>query len=338
MKKGINIIMKKIRKCSAICFVLGCWVLLSLIGFLGKDTIYSRYSHDIKKKPYFVLVFEGIHDGVYPWSQKTTSLWEKWEQIAQERHENEIEEGVLSTEMEAGDSETEDLEEENVTETAAKEDEKENDNKDNADAAETEENEIREFQTVEKDYFSDAIFIGDSRTVGLHDYGGLDDAVFYATVGMNVYDLWEKEHCVIDGKKMSLEQLLSSRKFKKIYFQIGINEMGRGTVDGFIEAYRQSIEKFHELQPEAVIFIQGIMKVAKTKSEQDAIFNNEGIEERNQRIAELEDKKNIFYLDMNEVVCDEEGNLRSDLTFDDVHLYGSKYDAWVQFLLEHGIE
>ena len=28
---------------------------------------------------------------------------------------------------------------------------------------------------------------------------------------------------------------------------------------------------------------------------------------------------------MNEVVCDEEGNLKSSLTFDDIHLYGSKY-------------
>ncbi len=320
--------MKKFKKCSAICFVLGCWVILSVIGFLGKDTVYQRYTHDVKKKPYFVLVFEGIHDGIYPWSGKTTSLWEKWEQIAEEKNK---EESIISTETE---NEAEALGEEGEN-TASKED-----NTEKSDNNETEapEKEIRKFQTVEKDYFSDAIFIGDSRTVGLHDYGGLDDAVFYATVGMNVYDLWEKEHCEIDGKKVTLEELLSSRKFKKIYFQIGINEMGRGTLDGFMEAYRQSVERFRELQPEAVIFVQGIMKVTKTKSEQDAIFNNGGIEMRNSRIAELADNIDVFYLDMNEVVCDEEGNLRSDLTFDDIHLYGSKYDEWVQFLLEHGIE
>ena len=42
-------------------------------------------------------------------------------------------------------------------------------------------------------------------------------------------------------------------------------------------------------------------------------------------------------LDMNEVVCDEEGNLKSSLTFDDIHLYGSKYGIWVDYLKENGI-
>ena len=61
------------------------------------------------------------------------------------------------------------------------------------------------------------------------------------------------------------------------------------------------------------------------------------IEQRNERIAALADGKNIFYLDMNEVVCDEEGNLKSSLTFDDIHLYGSKYGIWVDYLKENGI-
>ena len=314
--------MKKIRKCSVICFVIIFWIVLSVLGYLGKDTVYSQYTLDVNKKPYFVFVLEGIHDGIYPWSGKTISLWEKWEQISEENAKDDKENNSSknNSKEQSGDYGTENV---------------------GIDTENTEDgwkNQKRQFQTVEEDYFSDAIFIGDSRTVGLHDYGGLDDATFYATVGLNVYDLWEKEHCEIDGKKMTLEELLTERKFGKIYFQIGINEMGRGTVDGFMGAYAQAIEKFREFQPDAIIFVQGIMKVAKEKSEQDEIFNNDGIEVRNERIAKLADNKNIFYLDMNEVVCDEDGNLRSDLTFDDVHLYGSKYGEWVQFLLEHGIQ
>ena len=113
--------------------------------------------------------------------------------------------------------------------------------------------------------------------------------------------------------------------------------MGRGTLDGFMTAYEDSVEKFRELQPDAVIFVQGIMKVAKEKSDKDPIFNNVGIEQRNERIAALADGKNIFYLDMNEVVCDEGGNLKNSLTFDDIHLYGSKYGIWVDYLKENGI-
>lgn len=306
--------MKKIRYCKITILILAGWVILSAIGFLGKNTVYSRYTIDVRKTPYFVLVMQGIHDGVYPWSSEHESLWDKWEKLAEQRKDEEQILGTESSEIVAEGTE-------NVVETETV----------------TETEEVKSFHPVDDSYFSDAVFIGDSRTVGLHDYGGLNDSTFYATVGMNIYNLWTEKFCEVDGEKVTLEEALKAKQYGKIYFQIGINEMGRGTLDGFMTAYEESVKKFRELQPDAVIFVQGIMKVAKEKSDKDPIFNNVGIEQRNERIAALADGKNIFYLDMNEVVCDEDGNLKSNLTFDDVHLYGSKYDIWVDYLKEKGI-
>lgn len=306
--------MKKIRYCKITILISAGWVILSAIGFLGKNTVYSRYTIDVKKTPYFVLVMQGIHDGVYPWSGEHESLWDKWEKLAEQRKDEEQILGTESSEIVAEGTE-------NVVETETV----------------TETEEVKSFHPVDDSYFSDAVFIGDSRTVGLHDYGGLNDSTFYATVGMNIYNLWTEKFCEVDGEKVTLEEALKAKQYGKIYFQIGINEMGRGTLDGFMTAYEESVKKFRELQPDAVIFVQGIMKVAKEKSDKDPIFNNVGIEQRNERIAALADGKNIFYLDMNEVVCDEDGNLKSNLTFDDVHLYGSKYDIWVDYLKEKGI-
>lgn len=311
--------MKKIRYGKITILILGCWLLFSIVGFIGKDSIYSRYTINVKKTPYFVLVLQGIHDGVYPWSSEKQSLWERWEQLAEkEPYENQGE-SAAATEETAQQVETETVA---ATETLVPEEV---------------EQPIREFHEVDNSYFSDAVFIGDSRTVGLHDYGGLDDSTFYATVGMNIYDLWTEKFCEVDGQKETLEDALRARTYGKIYFQIGINEMGRGTVDGFMKAYEESVAKFKELQPDAVIFVQAIMKVTKDKSDKDPIFNNPGIEERNARIAELADNRTVFYLDVNEVVCDENGALRKDITFDNIHLLGSKYDIWVDYLKKKGI-
>lgn len=296
-----------------------CWVLFSIVGYMGKDSIYKRYTIDTRKTPYFVLVLQGIHDGIYPWSSEKQSLWDKWEQQARKDGKNE---SVVATEEETENISATEAVSEDVTETAV---------------TESEEKPIREFHEVDDSYFSDAVFIGDSRTVGLHDYGGLDDSTFYATVGMNIYDLWTEKFCDVDGQKVTLEEALRARTFGKIYFQIGINEMGRGTVDGFMKAYEESVEKFRELQPDAIIFVQAIMKVTKDKSDKDPIFNNPGIEERNERIAALADNRTVFYLDVNEVVCDENGALRKDITFDNIHLLGSKYDIWVDYLKQKGI-
>lgn len=318
--------MKKIRYCKITILILTGWIVLSAVGYLGKDTIYKQYTIDVRKTPYFVLVLQGIHDGIYPWSSEHESLWDKWEHLAEARKED----------GEAIGTETGSTETVNVTDTELSEGTESVFPDDNVAETETEEP-VRTFHPVDDSYFSDAVFIGDSRTVGLHDYGGLDDATFYATVGMNVYNLWTEKFCEVDGEKVTLEEALKARQYGKVYFQIGINEMGRGTLDGFMTAYEESVQKFRELQPDAIIFVQGIMKVSKEKNDNDKIFNNTGIEQRNERIAQLADDRNIFYIDVNDVVCDEDGNLQSDLTFDEIHLYGSKYNIWVDFLKEKGI-
>ena len=191
---------------------------------------------------------------------------------------------------------------------------------------------------MDESYFDDAVFIGDSRTVGLHDYGGLDHADFYATVGMNIYDLWKDAFCNVNGQKVTLEEALKAKQYKKVYFQIGINEMGRGTLDGFMNEYQNAVEKFKTLQPDAIIYVQAIMHVTSKKSDSDPIFNNPGIDARNQRIQQLADGVRVFYIDVNEVVCDDQGGLKQELTFDNLHLYGSKYNIWVDFLKTKGIE
>lgn len=299
--------MKKLLKCPVTIGLFLIWLALSGAGYLDRDTLYKNYTVDLRTTPYFVLVFDGIHDGIYPWSSGGTLRGDSdiFPFGDEEEHRfGEQEGGVPQTEI--------------VTETE-------------------EIPKVREFCEVDESYFDDAVFIGDSRTVGLRDYGGLDKATFYATVGLNIYDMWTEEFCEVDGEKMTLEEALTKHQFKKVYFQIGINEMGRGNLESFMQEYVESVQKFKELQPNAIIYVQGIMHVTKEKSDSDKIFNNEGIEERNERIAQLADNQTIFYIDMNEVVCDKYGNLREDLTFDDLHLFGSKYGIWVDFLKTKGI-
>ncbi len=333
--------MKRFLRCRITVVVFLGWIVLSVIGYLGRDNIYKNYTIDIKKTPYFVLVFQGIHDGIYPWSAEPKDFWEKWNE--QQGGTEPGSEMVAETEETQATEEITEAEETGATEEAGATEESgatervDESVDDTESVGETEKPETKSFVDVDESYFEDAVFIGDSRTVGLQDYSGLN-ATFYATVGLNVYDMWDEDFCNLNGSKVSLEQALSVKQYKKVYFQIGINEMGRGTIDTFMEAYQKSVEKFMELQPDAIIYVQAIMKVTKSKSDNDPIFNNEGITARNERIAELADGQKIFYIDENEVVCDESGGLNPELTFDNLHLYGSQYGIWVDFLKTKGIK
>ena len=68
--------MKKFFKSKMVVSILAGWFLLSGVGYLGKDNIYQNYSVNTAKSPYFVLVFQGLRDHIYPWDIKWRELFE----------------------------------------------------------------------------------------------------------------------------------------------------------------------------------------------------------------------------------------------------------------------
>ena len=197
------------------------------------------------------------------------------------------------------------------------------------------------YVNVEDSYFSDALFLGDSRTVGMYEYGGLKDiATFYASTGLNIYKLLEAEIVEVPDQKakLSVEQALSENYFEKIYLMIGINEMGTGTVDSFMEKYREVVARLQELQPDAIIYLQGIMKVTTQRSEKGDYITNEGIEARNTEIAGLADNVRVYYLDVNPYICDETGGMEDSYTYDGVHLKAQYITIWKDYLKSHAVD
>lgn len=197
---------------------------------------------------------------------------------------------------------------------------------------------IPEYITVEDDYFSDAVFIGDSRTVGMFEYGGLEEiTTFYASKGLTVYKLFDSQIVPSAEGKISVEEGLKQNSFSKIYLMIGINEMGTGTVETFLEKYKEVVERLKELQPEAIVYVQAIIKVTAERSAKGDYINNEGIEARNEGIALLADNEKVFYLDVNPLICDESGGMIPSYTFDGVHLKAKYIEIWKDYLKTHAI-
>ncbi len=196
------------------------------------------------------------------------------------------------------------------------------------------------YMTVEDDYFSDAVFIGDSRTVGMYDYGGLQEiSTFYASKGMTIYRLLDAEVAYVSDQSemITIEEALQLCSFKKIYLMVGINEMGTGTVETFAAKYKEVVDRLLELQPEAILYVQGILKVTTERSEKGDYINNEGIIARNQEIEKLADNRRIFYLDANPEICDDTGGMEPSYTFDGVHLKGKYIEIWKNYLKNHAV-
>lgn len=197
------------------------------------------------------------------------------------------------------------------------------------------------YETVDETYFDDAAFIGDSRTLGLSDYIGFDQADFYCENSMTIFKLLEDEGIKYQktGDKVDLKEVLQQKKYGKIYIMLGINEYGYGNTGMWADKYRETVEQIREWQPEAIIYIMANLHISKEKDEDDkeVDFNNLNINDKNAASASLANGTDIFYLDVNPLFTDDDGYLNSDLTFDGVHLYAQHYDVWRQFLMEHAV-
>ncbi len=192
------------------------------------------------------------------------------------------------------------------------------------------------FTEASERYFEDALFIGDSRTVGLAEYGNLKEADFFATVGMSVYNLPKQKIDVAGEKNIDIETLLSNHSYGKIYFMLGLNELGYNR-QKTVDRYRAWLEYIRQMQPQAIIFIEANLHVTAKKSASDEECRNKDIDEFNKYTKELADNKSIFYVNVNELFDDGEGNLRADLTYDGVHILAKYYADWGEWLRKKAV-
>lgn len=177
------------------------------------------------------------------------------------------------------------------------------------------------------------LFIGDSRTAGLSEYGELGQAEVFADSGMSVFNLFDSRVKTKRGGRQTLQELLSQNQFQTIYLMLGINELGY-EYSSIIKKYQSVVETIQSLQPEAVLVLQANLHVTGKKSSSSSTYNNEKLNRLNSGIQAIAEEHSCFYLDVNPVFDDENGNLRADYSTDGSHILGKYYFVWVDWLKE----
>lgn len=188
----------------------------------------------------------------------------------------------------------------------------------------------------DESYFDDALFIGDSRTVGLRDMARLGEADYFCKVGMTIYTVFREAASDRDFGYCRLETLLTEKEYGKIYICLGLNEAGYG-ISSIQSKYASVLEQIRELQPEAKLIVHSVMTVSRAKAASSWSFRIERIQEINDMLAEFADDETVFYIDINQYIADEEGYLPTEYSADGCHLYGRYYDLWAEYLCQSAI-
>ena len=193
-----------------------------------------------------------------------------------------------------------------------------------------------QFTTAPEGYFKDALFIGDSRMVGIEMMGTLEDATFFTTVGLSLTGAMSATADVSGVGSTTLPALLQSRTFGKIYVMLGINDIG-GSVEALKQTYSNLVTRLREAQPDAIIYIMSNLHVSATQDARGTAVNNANLNNLNDYTKTLADGETIFYLECNDVFDDANGTLSADLTSDGIHVDGASYKKGGEWVAQNAI-
>ena len=205
-----------------------------------------------------------------------------------------------------------------------------------------------ETPAVEDSWFSDAVFIGDSRTDGLRLYSGIRDADFLAYKSLMIFhvvgnDQVDRREVPLNGvgEKKTVLEWLEEKQYAKVYLMFGVNELGYGDDAAFTGAFSQTVDEIRARQPEAVLYIQSLVPIEPEKAHAAnpaSWLNNDNVARYNELLRQLCADKGVVYVDVAAALTDDAGNLPPEGTTDGIHFTRSWYEKWYACLKTHTVD
>lgn len=194
---------------------------------------------------------------------------------------------------------------------------------------------------VERSSFSDVSFLGDSLTQGMQLYDtGLPNAHFCAYKGVGPNAVVNNTTCRrADGEKEVPMEALASQQPRALYILLGTNVLTADSdYTSFLTYYRLMLDMITQALPGTPVYVQSITpvrpEVAAKKGHEG--LNRDRLCRINDELAAVALEKNCYFLNLWEVLADENGDLKAEYAQPDgYHLKPEGYTAWVDYLCSH---
>lgn len=122
---------------------------------------------------------------------------------------------------------------------------------------------------------------------------------------------------------------------EKIFLMAGVNDITGGqSTDTIVENIGRIADMIHEAVPGCRLFIQSLLPVSTKRLAYDYIKgHNPQIQKVNGRLEELCGQKGwCTFINVAPLLSDSDGELRTELTKDGIHLYPEGYVIWADYI------
>lgn len=196
----------------------------------------------------------------------------------------------------------------------------------------TEETTLEVIEAVESDsydesFFKDDLFIGDSISTGLVNYGYLKGSNVFAQIGLNPETAVSKEY---DG--YTSVSKAEEMKPKRIYIMLGSNGLAYMGNTYMIQQMKLLVEALREATPDSYIYVISIPPVTKAHDSegQETMAMVNGY---NKLLKDFADEEGVVYLDLCSQLQDSTGYFSDKYAeVDGLHFLGSAYKKMLSFI------
>ena len=201
-------------------------------------------------------------------------------------------------------------------------------------------------------FFDDAVFVGDSLTVGLKTYAGrqrrtgvcLDHAAFVAGEGVSVRSVRygvtpEKEPCMsYRDKYVSIPKGIRQSGKSRVFLLLGTNDLAGLHLTDTLSYYVQLLDLIAEKCPDATVTVLSVPPVTRSFCDTRG-FDIADWNRLNPALAEVCAARGLDFIDFSAQLSDDGGYLREDYSSDGaMHLGAEGYAVWLSALYAYAAE
>lgn len=199
------------------------------------------------------------------------------------------------------------------------------------------ENVLDETEDAGEEYIDETLFLGDSNTVRMMNYGITSLKNTLAVVGMGIQSVKTLKCIQFEGYSapITMAEAVKLLKPRRIIITFGTNNANGMSVDDFIKKYEEALEAIKGAEPDVDILINSIPPIAKKNSYPSLSQNS--IDKFNNALIKMAAERGYKYIDSASVMKDAAtGYAKEGYTVNDgIHISESGFAAMFTYIRTH---
>lgn len=186
-------------------------------------------------------------------------------------------------------------------------------------------------------YMNRCVFLGDSRTVAMVNYGLINDDAALAQIGISHPSFKSNTFVNNAGKEYTLKTYLASHQAPVIYIALGVNGINDPSEEHYKSTFEDLIDNVMDLSPNSNIVLMSIGPVNDNGPYKKTVQNS-WIVKYNDFLLNTAKNKHLFYLDISEILTGSDGQVKSEYNGGDgLHYSSSGCKAIFDYIVEHPV-